>query len=264
MLTYLVRSAGRTVSREELRKEIWGDQTFVDFERGLNFCISQIRSTLGDDAANPTFIRTFARQGYRFIAPVDSVPSTSVASPISAAVASRLSLGGSILLVLASMLLIGIFVEAASLLRIRRAKKVPVVAVMRFDDETDDKAISRFSDGLTDNVIERLASDANGRYAVIGNAQVLRVRREQRDIAAIATSLHANYVVLGQVQSFGGQTRILAHLIHMPEETHVQVARLDRSLTNPLETESEVAQKIAEQFTRSLASHNTSPFRSEH
>ena len=265
MLTYLVRNAGRTVSREELRKAIWGDQTFVDFERGLNFCISQIRSTLGDDASNPTFIRTFARQGYRFIAPVVGVPSTPAGSAIPAAVASRLSLRRSMLLVLASVLLAGIVVEAASLLRSRRAaKELPVVAVVRFDNETDDKTISRFSDGLTDNVIERLASDADGRYAVIGNAQVLRVSREQRNIAAIAVGLHANYVILGQVQSFGGQTRILAHLIHMPEQTHVRVARLDRTVTNPLETESEVAEKIAEQFTRSLASHDTSPFPSQH
>jgi DNA-binding winged helix-turn-helix (wHTH) protein len=51
VLAYLVQNAGRTVSREELRKVIWGDETFVDFERGLNFCISQLRSAINDDSA---------------------------------------------------------------------------------------------------------------------------------------------------------------------------------------------------------------------
>src|SRR5579859_1500205 len=73
VLACLLRNADRTVSREELRQAVWDNQTFVDFERGLNFCISQIRSALGDDAARPIYIRTFARQGYQFIAPVERI-----------------------------------------------------------------------------------------------------------------------------------------------------------------------------------------------
>lgn len=265
VLSYLVRNANRTVSREELRKAIWDDQTFVDFERGLNFCVSQIRSALGDDAANPTYIRTFARQGYRFIAPVESVPGTPASSTTYVRPASALSWGSPMLLLLAIVLLTGTAVGAAFLLRIGKTpKRVPVVAVVRFDNETDDGAISKFSDGLTDNVVERLTSLGNGRYAVIGNAQMLRVPRDQRDLAAISASLHADYVILGQVQSFCGQTRILAHLIHMPEQTHVWVTRLDRPLTNPLDIETEAAQKIADQFARPLASGDTSPFRVGH
>lgn len=265
VLSYLVRNANRTVSREELRKAVWDDQTFVDFQRGLNFCVSQIRSALGDDAANPTYIRTFARQGYRFIAPVETVPGTPGASTTFVNPTSALSWRNSMLLPLAIALLTGMAVGAAYLRRIGKTlKRVPVVAVVRFDNETDDKAFSRFSDGLTDNVVERLTTLGNGRYAVIGNARMLRVPRDQRDLAAISASLHADYVILGQIQSFGGQTRILAHLIHMPEQTHVCVTRLDRALTDPLEIEAEAAQKIGDQFARPLASRDTSPFRAEH
>jgi DNA-binding winged helix-turn-helix (wHTH) protein len=53
-----------------LRAAIWGVDTFVDFERGLNFCTAQIRSALGDSAESPRFIETLPRRGYRFIAPV--------------------------------------------------------------------------------------------------------------------------------------------------------------------------------------------------
>ncbi len=78
VLTLLVRRAGQLVTREELRDEIWGRETHVDFDRGLNFCIKQVRRALGDDAAEPRFIRTLPRRGYRFIAEVEpSAPSTS-------------------------------------------------------------------------------------------------------------------------------------------------------------------------------------------
>ena len=70
VLGLLVERAGDVVTRDELRREVWGDGTFVDFERGLNFCIAQIRAALGDTAESPRYIETVPRRGYRFIAPV--------------------------------------------------------------------------------------------------------------------------------------------------------------------------------------------------
>src|SRR5262249_46292950 len=71
LLAFLVARAGQVVSREHLQRAIWGADTFVDFERGLNFCVAQIRSALNDDSANPVFLRTIPKQGYQFIAPVE-------------------------------------------------------------------------------------------------------------------------------------------------------------------------------------------------
>lgn len=59
------------VTREELRDRLWSSDTFVDFDHGLNTAINQLRSALGDSAANPRFIQTLPRRGYRFIAPVE-------------------------------------------------------------------------------------------------------------------------------------------------------------------------------------------------
>jgi len=72
VLALLVTLAGHIVTREQLRHELWGDETFVDFEQGLNYCIRQIRAILGDDAQNPQYIETIPRRGYRFIAVVDN------------------------------------------------------------------------------------------------------------------------------------------------------------------------------------------------
>jgi DNA-binding winged helix-turn-helix (wHTH) protein/TolB-like protein len=261
-LACLIQNADRTVSREELRKAIWGEETFVDFERGLNFCISQLRSALEDDSSRPVYIQTFPKRGYQFIAAAESMPAESVArevisqenptvSPPPFVVHRRAALGGAAVLALC-------VVSFAAYRAWRSANtQPPVIAVVRFDNETGNPELTRFSDALTDDVVERLTTLSNGRYGVIGNGRVLRVPREQRDLNAIAASLHARYIVLGQVQSNGGKTRILAHLIRMPEQTHVWVARMDRTLTDPLTdplaVESEVAQEIASQFSTRVA-----------
>ncbi|HYK02528.1 MAG TPA: winged helix-turn-helix domain-containing protein [Thermoanaerobaculia bacterium] len=68
LLLALASRPGELVTREELRQQVWGDGTFVDFERGLNFCVLQARTALGDDAKEPQYIETLPRRGYRFVA----------------------------------------------------------------------------------------------------------------------------------------------------------------------------------------------------
>ena len=65
---FLVDRAGEVVTREELRKAIWPEGTFVDFENGLNVAIRKIRDALGDSAFAPRFVETVQRRGYRFSA----------------------------------------------------------------------------------------------------------------------------------------------------------------------------------------------------
>src|SRR5579859_7977270 len=73
VLTLLAEHSGHVVSRQEIRSRLWSDDTFVDFERSINFCINQIRSALGDDVDKPRYIETLPRRGYRFIFPVTPV-----------------------------------------------------------------------------------------------------------------------------------------------------------------------------------------------
>jgi DNA-binding winged helix-turn-helix (wHTH) protein len=85
----LVERAGDVVTRAELQQHVWSGDTFVDFERGLNYCIAQIRTALGDSASSSRFIETLPRRGYRFIAPVNAPVSAPISAPISAAVAGE-------------------------------------------------------------------------------------------------------------------------------------------------------------------------------
>ena len=72
LLLLLVRKAGTLVSRDEIRRELWPDGTFVDFDQSVNFSIKQIRDVLGDDADRPLYIETVPRRGHRFIAPISN------------------------------------------------------------------------------------------------------------------------------------------------------------------------------------------------
>src|SRR5262245_12017764 len=69
VLAVLATRSGEMVTRDEIRHEIWSEDTFVDFDQSLNFCIRQIRDALGDDAAAPHYIETLPRRGYRFLVP---------------------------------------------------------------------------------------------------------------------------------------------------------------------------------------------------
>ena len=77
LLCLLATNPGRVVTREEIRSALWPGDTFVDFDQGVNFAISQIRDALGEDGERPVYIQTVPRRGYRFVAPVTPVVSDS-------------------------------------------------------------------------------------------------------------------------------------------------------------------------------------------
>jgi DNA-binding winged helix-turn-helix (wHTH) protein/Tfp pilus assembly protein PilF len=81
LLLALLERPGELVTREELRQKVWDDRTFVDYERGLNFCVLQVRSALGDDAKSPRFIETLPKRGYRFIAPIAAIATSTPPLP---------------------------------------------------------------------------------------------------------------------------------------------------------------------------------------
>lgn len=86
ILAMLLERPGEVVSRDELRNKLWAEETFVDFDHGLNTAVQRLRESLGDTAENPRFIQTLPRRGYRFLAPVNGAASGRVeTSSLSAA-----------------------------------------------------------------------------------------------------------------------------------------------------------------------------------
>lgn len=100
VLEALASQPGRTVSRAELQARVWSDDTFVDFEQGLNSCMKEIRAALGDSTEQPDYVQTLPRRGYRFIAPVETSNGPRIAPAQPRRRALRVAAVGAILLLL--------------------------------------------------------------------------------------------------------------------------------------------------------------------
>ena len=252
VLAVLIEHAGDVVTREALRQAVWGDDTFVDFDKGLNFAIAQVRNALGDSAETPIYIRTFPKRGYQFVAASEVTPGLEVAQGFSPAEPrspkglrhNRLVKGA-----LAATIVVLAAIVAGWLWSSRRpAHVIGTIAVTPFDNQTGLADYDRYAQNVTDALVAELTTSGAGRYAVIGNAAVLRVPRARRDIVAIGETLNAGYIVLGQVQREGSRVRVLAHLIRLPEQKHLWVTRVESDPQDPSTAPSGLAHRITTEF----------------
>jgi DNA-binding winged helix-turn-helix (wHTH) protein/TolB-like protein len=222
-LALLVSRAGTVVSRDELKAAVWGGETHVDFDRGLAYCVSQIRTALGDSADNPIFLQTVPRQGFKFIAPVAAeaddlsgeLPRNRPAATFNRWVTIPLTL-------MMAAATIGMLFESFS----PRAPARVVIAVSVFDNETGNADFDRPVAGLSDLVVERLTKLAPDRMDVIGNAAILRQPRNIRNLKAVAAQVRADYVLLGQLQQGEAGLRFITHFIRLSDEAHLKANRL--------------------------------------
>lgn len=249
VLALLLERPGEIVSREDLHRHVWGNETFVDFERGLNFCIAQIRSALGDSADSPRYVETVPKRGYRFIAPATSTSSETPDPDLTTGPRTPLQAGTLAALVIALAAGAGAFVFVRQ--RVAEPAATVPIAVVPFDNQTGSIAFDAIAEGLTDSTVARLAQSDRPRLAVVGNAQLLRTARSFRDVKRIGAELDVDYVVLGQVQRDGSGVRVVAHLIRVSDERHVWANRFDRpELT--LAVQGEIADQIARDVARKL------------
>jgi DNA-binding winged helix-turn-helix (wHTH) protein/TolB-like protein len=245
VLAVLMAHPGEVVSRETLRSSVWGAETFVDFDGGLNFCIAQIRSALGDSAETPLYVRTVPKRGYQFVAPVaaDDAPNVAVRHA-----SNRRVLAGCLAAVVLAF-------GGWELWRGRAAAvAIPTttLAVAHVDNDTGSPEFDRFALGLTDSLIAEFAASGEGKYSVIGNAAILRLPRGQRDLAAIGASLKASYIVLSSVKRKGEGFEVFAQLIGLPDQKHIRVMRLQSTVAELPAAENAWAPRIKAEFSRWL------------
>jgi len=268
-LALLLSRAGDLVRRDELIAHLWGGDTHVDFDRGLAYCIGQLRAALGDSADNPRFVQTLPRRGFCFIAPVEYGRSTFGVrrSSFSAGEAEgaedrttnldqrtandrRAAAAALLLATVAVVLLIAAAAGAWTLWR-PRAPDRPIVAVAVFDNETGDASRERAVAGIADVVVERLTALGPSRIGVNGNSPVLRNPRADRDPRAVARETHASYLVAGHLQTKDGRLSLLVHIIRLDDGTHVWVQRISRPPGDALETlDEDVAAQIEKAVRR--------------
>jgi DNA-binding winged helix-turn-helix (wHTH) protein/TolB-like protein len=257
-LALLVARAGEMVSRDELRAHLWGDQTHVDYDRGLAYSIGQLRAALGDTADNPRFVQTLPRRGFRFIAPVEVVAkgedagagSSAPSAPLVSATASAppasrrgWNVAAATLVALAILGALGAWLIARDTHPGQRSR--PIIAVAVFENESGNPAHERAITALSDVIVERLTALGPERVGVNGNASILRRPRDARDANAVAKETGATFLVSGQLQTKDGRLSLLMQLIRLDDGTHVWVQRIARPTGDPLDTlDDDVATQI--------------------
>ena len=258
LLVFLASHAGQTVTRQELQQAVWEHETFVDFEHGLNFCIKQIRSALGDSAQSPRLIETLPRRGYRFIAEVEKLngsPLTESNSPDGEAdkpaSEGRLRTATSSTRPFALIGLIAIVLVAAGYVALRTFNKAAVplskvmMAVLPFENLSGDSEQDYFSDGMTEEMIARLGRLQPLRLGVIARTSAMTYKGVRKDVAQIGRELGVDFVVEGSVRREQDKFRITAQLIRVSDQTHLWSESYDRSTGDALSVQSEVADRIA-------------------
>jgi TolB-like protein len=214
-----------------LRAAVWGDDVHVDFDRGLAYCLSQIRTALDDAADNPRFVQTLPKRGYRFIAPVEPAPAPAGTAGPAIAPQPPVDPGSPPgrspsrwRWAAAAALLAGV----AAWVAVPRPASGPVVlAVSIFDNETGLAEYDRPVAALSDLVVERLTRLAPDLVGVIGNAAVLRRPRNIRDLTAVAAGVSADFVLLGQLQRRDGGLRFITHFVRLSDGVHLKANRLE-------------------------------------
>jgi TolB-like protein/Tfp pilus assembly protein PilF len=205
LLTLLAGRAGQVVTREEIRETLWGNQTFVDFNRGINFCVNQIRAALNDDPRNPRYVETLPRKGYRFIARVAGLESA----------------------------------EA----RLLPSRPIRSLAVLPLENLSHDPQQDYFADGMTDELITALAKI--GALRVVSRTSVMRYRGTKKPLPEIARELNVDAVMEGTVLRAQSRVRITAQLIQPSPEDHLWAERYEGNLEEILTLQNTVAQDVA-------------------
>jgi TolB-like protein/DNA-binding winged helix-turn-helix (wHTH) protein len=253
LLELLTARPGEVVSREEIRQALWGDDTHVDFERSLNFCVAKLRSALRDNAASPRFIETLPTRGYRFIAAVTATDRTDrLATDSTDRLATDStedtdqtlgSMSRSRWIVAAAVLVL--VVAAFALWQYRRVASPPKIVVVPFHNETGSPDLDRLAKGVSDATVARLATPERlARLLVIGNASNLPFSFKPANMKAMGDALGAQYLLLGQMKKDDRRLRIVAHLIRVSDQTHLWAKTYDTD-TLDLTQQASIAEEIA-------------------
>ena len=243
LLTALLEHPGEVVARAQLTERLWGTETFVDAAAGLNTAVAKLRDALGDNADRPLYIETVPKRGYRFIGTIRETlngPAEANTQVRPHETPPRRRFAAARWIIAAALAVLAVVGAAAY--RLRADRPQTRVAVILFDNETARPEVSRLSQGLTDATV--FALTAQPKLAVIGNAAILRTARPFRDIVAVRDALHADYIVIGQVQLRDETILVRSHLIRASDQAHVWV-NASQMTGDEAALQSEVAGRIA-------------------
>jgi TolB-like protein/DNA-binding winged helix-turn-helix (wHTH) protein len=327
LLEYLARRPGEVVTRAEIQRHLWPEDTTIDFEDGLNTAVKKLREALNDSSEKPRYIETVPRRGYRFVAVVEILPDTrqsglargkadgtgseaanrhgngdagspdgevAPAAVRDSAKISSANSGGDAELSMAHLrtagagapipglperfaatkvrwtwlaIAVAVVAVAASgwFLRVRRRmQNEPAeasIVVLPFANLTGDSHRDYLSDGVTEEVIMRLAAMNADDMRVIARTSAMAYRGTAMTARQIGDQLGVGYLMEGSLQQDGEQVRVIAQLVRVSDQTHLWAKSYEGGVGQLQEFENDIANSAAQsllgEHAKGLASDQT-------
>ena len=210
LLVYLIRNRERVISKEDLISAIWGGRIITD--AALATRLNSARVAIGDTGEQQRLIKTLQRKGFRFVGTVLEVPNPDGASAASGAV--------------------------------QRPEKPdkPSIAVLPFENMSDDPEQEYFGDGLVDDIITALSRFRA--LFVIARTSSFTYKGKTVDIKQVGDELGVRYVLEGSVRKVGARLRINGQLIDVTTGAHLWADRFDGTLDDIFDLQDKVAQQV--------------------
>lgn len=274
VLLVLSKSRGRVVEKQELFDKVWKD-TFVG-DNALTKIIKEIRHALADDANNPRYIETVPKRGYRIIAeikPRDSPKAIESAEqpgeqfavgelretnqPFKSAEYQRMKRRSVPLVGVVSLALLILALGFFVFTRLRAAtiaKDMPIdsIAVLPFENASQDPNVEYLSDGITESLINGLSQLSN--LKVMSRSSGFRYKGKEQDAQRVGSELNVRAVLTGSVKQIGDQLVITVRLDDAQNNQHIWGEQYVRKFADILNLQSEIAQDVSTNLRVKLTS----------
>jgi eukaryotic-like serine/threonine-protein kinase len=217
VLALLLESHPNMVARDDLRKRLWDEDTFVEFDHGVSNAISRIREALGDSAEGSRFIETLPKRGYRFMAPIERIDENVAA--LSRANEAHL--------------------RTVSL-PLSDGRRTVVVVPLRLGASAPEDSF--LSVALAETIANRIASAPN--LVVRPTASVMKYAVKGADWTQIARALNVELVVEGSIQKLGNHLRILLQIWDLGNAGVLHSVKLDGEICDLFSLQDQLADSV--------------------
>jgi TolB-like protein len=231
VLLMLLERPGDVVLREEIRKRLWPNDTFVQFAPSINAAIQRLREALGDSADQPRYVETVARRGYRLLEAVKTA-GNGMGEPGEVPVSAR---SGS----------------SPPVAGTRRGNALHSIAVLPFANASGDPNGDYLSEGITENIINSLSKIAELR--VTPRSTVFRYKRKIMDPQEIGHELKVGFVLTGRVTQRDRTLVVSSELLDVTAGAQLWGERYNQKLADLFEIEQEIAKRISESLRVKLS-----------
>ena len=241
VLVYLAGRPGQVVTREELEENVWAGRV-ISYD-ALTGTVQKLRKAFADDARQPRVIETLSKKGYRLVAPVSSPDISLTKEQSFKTFTSETRRRKQWILAGTFTVLVIVLAAVAAFLRLdpgmipaeTASQESPPysIAVLPFDNLSGDPAQDYFADGMTDDLITKLARNPN--LLVIARDSSFFYRGQSIDIRDVARKLKVRYILHGSIRRAGEQMWFNAQLVDATTNGHLWADRYDGKLSDVFE-----------------------------